>query len=143
MWVDAKSLIAELKAELKHERESAELARRELHSLRAEYLATEKALKQQETLNEWFRHRLNQVEGERAQLIYAATGGKDPIPEQVKINVPNFQGRAPTPMQGWASMTERLNESFNPYEGVGEDSHDPADQAPEAYEDVTNMPRSR
>lgn len=109
-------------------------------TLRERVSQLEKQLQQQETLNEWFRHRLNQVEQERAQLIYAATGGKDPIPEQVKINVPNFQGRPTTPMQGWASLTERLNESFNPYEGVGEDSHDPADQAPHA-EDVSNMPR--
>ncbi len=81
------------------------------------------------TTLDWFKHRLTQVETERAQLIYAATGGRDPMPRDVKIPVPNFGGEP--------RMSDLLNAQSNPFGTAGEDSTDPADQIPEQVE---NMP---
>lgn len=78
---------------------------------------------------DWFKHRLNQVEMERAQLIYAATGGRGA--EGVKIAAPQFVAGPPT-------VSETLNEQYNPFGTTGEDSADPKDQIPE---DLTHMPR--
>lgn len=72
----------------------------------------------------WFMHRLNQVEQERAQLVFASTG--------TRVSVPQFK---PEPEPNPQAI---LNELAAPFSGVGEDSSDPADQIPEHYE---NMPR--
>lgn len=87
------------------------------------------------TTLDWFKHRLNQVEMERAQLIYAATGGTGAIPREVKIPVPNFAGGEPL-------VSDVLNAQYNPFGTTGEDSSDPGDQTPLQREDVSNMPRS-
>jgi len=78
---------------------------------------------------DWFKHRLTQVEQERAALIYAATGGKDPVPTEVKVSSPSFVGVP--------SMSEMLNHQHHPFGTMGEDSSDPSDQLPEQ---VQNMP---
>lgn len=61
---------------------------------------------------DWAKHRLNQVERERAQLIAAAIGVKVAVPEFVPTYRPD----------------EALNEGSDPFKGVGEDSPDPKDQ---------------
>lgn len=69
---------------------------------------------------DWFKHRLNQVERERGQLIQAAIG--------VKIAVPEF---VPT-----FNPAEALTEMHDTFKGVGED--DPEHLAP--AEDFSAMP---
>ena len=84
----------------------------------------ERLLKDQQ----FFMHRLNQVEMERAQLIHAAIG--------IKLAVPTF--KAPEPTQD-----EILNNNGNPFIGMGEDSPDPQDQLPhhqDGTEDLSHMP---
>ena len=75
---------------------------------------------------DWFKLRLNQVEQERAQLIYAATGGYGQVPavrtEGVKIAAPRFAEGPP--------LSETLNHQYNPFGTLGEDSIDPDDQIP-------------
>lgn len=124
----------------------------ELASLRLEVAKTvgeNAALKQELTRHvadkDWFKHRLNQVEMERAALIYAATGGSggfvrpsDPPGsagrEGVKISAPQF-AMGPT-------VAETLNHQYNPFGTMGEDSNEQADQIPGgmATEDLTHMP---
>ena len=73
----------------------------------------------------WFMHRLNQVELERAQLIYAAIG--------TKLNVPQFKPPVET------DAADVMNAMGAPFAGVGEDSTDPQDQIP-AHEDFSHLP---
>jgi hypothetical protein len=86
---------------------------------------------------DWFKHRLNQVEMERAQLIYAATGGRGAAPsEGVKVMAPQFVAGPPV-----GTVSETLNEQYNPFGSMGEDSRDPNDQIPgHTAEDLTHMP---
>lgn len=60
---------------------------------------------------DWFKHRLNQVERERGQLIQAAIG--------VKVSVPEFVTAQEQP-------TEALNPVFNPFVDQGGDDTEPA-----------------
>jgi hypothetical protein len=87
---------------------------------------------------DWFKHRLNQVEMERAQLIYAATGGSGggryAAAEGVKVMAPQFV------TAGAPKMSETLNEQHNPFGTVGEDSRDPEDQIPGTTEMLSHMP---
>ena|SRR3990167_6536910 len=86
------------------------------------------------TTQEWFKHRLTQIEQERAQLIYAATGGTGLRPQEVKIAAPNFVGEP--------AIHETLNAQNNPFGTLGEDSDSPDDQIPaHLHEDVSAMPR--
>jgi hypothetical protein len=82
---------------------------------------------------EWFKHRLNQVERERAQLIAAAIG--------VKIAVPEFVPTAQDP----ASLNDTMNALQELYKGVGEDSADDKDDEATSSPgvDYRNMPGYR
>ena len=86
---------------------------------------------------DWFKLRLNQVEQERAQLIYAATGGYGQVPavrtEGVKIAAPRFAEGPP--------LSETLNHQYNPFGTLGEDSIDPHEQIPgHTGEDFSHLP---
>jgi hypothetical protein len=140
MWID-KALYEDLKARAHDERVAAGNWQADYAAANAKANRLEVELMQQRTLNEWFRHRLTQVEQERAQLIYAATGGKEPVPQAAKIAAPNFNGQVP--VENFATMAQMLNKGFNPFEGIGEDSQDPSEQLPEHVEDTSNMPTRR
>lgn len=77
--------------------------------------------------NNWFMHRLTQVENERAQLIHAAIG--------VKFAAPTF--RTPEP-----STEDVLNAIGGQFPEVGGDSLDPADALPtgDGTESFANLP---
>jgi hypothetical protein len=88
--------------------------------------------RQQGTID-WMKHRLNQVERERAQLIAAAIG--------VKIAVPEFVPTAVDP----ASLDKTMNAMQEIFKGVGEDSADDKDDEATSSPgvDYRNMPGYR
>lgn len=137
MWI-SKQLFEELQIRNRHD---AAL----VQSLQAEIakLAIERAMLQSENVRhiadkDWFKHRLNQVEMERAQLIYAATGGRGAAPsEGMKVMAPQFAMGPPA-----GTVSETLNEQYNPFGSMGEDSNAPEDQIPaHMVEDLTHMPK--
>jgi hypothetical protein len=142
MWI-SKVMFEELQT-----RNKVDFERATALSLDVMRLATENAaLKAEVTRHiadkDWFKHRLNQVEMERAQLIYAATGGSGggrfavADREGVKVMAPQFIMGAPKA----PAMSETLNEQYNPFGTVGEDSNEPSDQIPGASsEDLTHLP---
>lgn len=134
MWI-SKAVYTRMNALL----DAAQHLNNELRKDEATILAENAALKAELTRHvadkDWFKHRLNQVEMERAQLIYAATGGSGRATEGVKIAAPQFAMGPPA-----GTVSETLNEQYNPFGSTGDDSRDPADQIPGHVEDLTHMP---
>ena len=87
------------------------------------------------TTIDWFKLRLNAVERERSAWFAYVTGGGPTNRESIHVPPPQFAEGEP--------LSDRMNEQFNPYGEVGEDSLDPTDKIPTHVEDVSTMPRSR
>ena len=87
------------------------------------------------TVIDWFKMRLNAVERERSAWFAYVTGGGPTNRESIHVPPPQFAEGEP--------LSDRMNEQFNPYGEVGEDSLDPTDKIPTHVEDVSTMPRSR
>ena len=85
---------------------------------------------------DWFKMRLNAVERERSAWFAYVTGGGPKTQEPIRVAPPQFD-------EGFAPLHEQMNDQFNPFGEVGEDSLDPADRIPTHVEDVSTMPRSR
>lgn len=127
MWISREAFV-DLRSELKDERAELREVEMALHSLRAENKTLDAELSRLRNDLKWFMHRLNQVEMERAALVFQATG--------TRIAAPQFKTE-PDP-----SPQDILNAMGAPFAGVGEDSPDPADQLPEqnSSEDYTHLP---
>lgn len=116
---------------------------RQLFMLKGENTQLQAELIRHVADKDWFKHRLNQVEMERAALIYAATGGSGggryPVEQRegVKVVAPQFMAGPPI-----SPMSETLNEQYNPFGTVGEDSNEASDQIP-GHEDLTHLPGYR
>lgn len=138
MWI-GKDLFDELQNVSKANAASAAALHLDLVKLTAENAALKAEIVRHIADKDWFKHRLNQVEIERAQLIYAATGGSGfgrAASEGVKIPAPQFVTGPPK-----GTVSETLNEQYNPFGTVGEDSNDPREQIPGATsDDLTHMP---
>lgn len=136
MWIDKgtfNTLNSLIESAQNH---NTEMLRRE-QTLIAENAMLKAELVRHVADKDWFKHRLTQVEQERAALIYAATGGHGQVPavrdEGVKVPSPRFVGQP--------SMSETLNHQYNPFGTTGEDSLESTDQIPGAVaEDVSHMP---
>jgi hypothetical protein len=132
MWI-SKAVFEELQTRNKADFEQTQRYQLDIMNLTAQNIALKAELTRHVADKEWFMHRLNQVEGERAQLIYAATGGSGRAAEGVKIMAPQFSTAPPA-----GTMSENLNGQYNPFGTTGEDSADPQDQIPD---DITHLPR--
>lgn len=64
--------------------------REKIVALEAENRTLRDAAKTAEVNQDWMRHRLTQLEKERAQLMYAQTGVKIPAPEFEKVSDAGF-----------------------------------------------------
>ena len=87
------------------------------------------------TTIDWFKLRLNAVERERSAWFAYVTGGGPKTHESIHVPPPQFAEGEP--------LHERMNDQFNPYGEVGEDSLNPEERIPTHIEDVSTMPRSR
>lgn len=131
MWITREQREFE-RNQLQRAQDESHVLNLRLHDVEAQNKQLEIRVSHLVSTLDWFKHRLTQVEMERAQLIYAATGGRDPMPSQVKMAVPNFVGE---PL-----VSDVLNAQNNPFGTMGDDSLDPADQIPEQ---VQHMPGYR
>lgn len=134
MWISG-LMWRELKEDLSRERSLAHQWQVEAQVAKAAEKALEVQLATTKATLEWFKHRTTQIEQERAQLIYAATGGHGAFrgaSDGVKIATPNFVGEP--------RVSDVLNHQNNPFGDTGEDSRDLADQMPGHIEDVSGMP---
>lgn len=122
MWISKKQF-AELTAERAELHWESREHDRQMITLREKNAGLERLNSRLQSDLDWFKHRLTQVERERAMLVYAATGQKVAAPEFVPTYKPD----------------EALNEAHNPFTGVGDDSLDPADKVPE-QEDFSHLP---
>ena len=134
MWI-GKQLFEELRTRDIANHEGNIQLRLELRELqiRIERLTTENA--HHLTTIDWFKMRLNAVERERSAWFAYVTGGGPTNRESIHVPPPQFAEGEP--------LSDRMNEQFNPYGEVGEDSLDPTDKIPTHVEDVSTMPRSR